>query len=82
MPVIYATKRAPAAPVSPVNGLAAGVVFNLLNSTKGNYGPCVRVKDSKVGKNRFIELTNGKLLTADGTERIKVMPVGTELVIN
>lgn len=48
--------------------IAAGDAFDFNGSTKGNNGLCVRVKDSKSGKGRFLNLENGKLLTATDSD--------------
>lgn len=48
---------------------AAGEAFLFETSTKGNNGLCVRVRDSKAGKARFLNLESGKLLTANEGER-------------
>lgn len=47
----------------------AGDAFLFEASTKGNNGLCVRVKDSKAGKARFVNLESGKLLTASDGDR-------------
>jgi hypothetical protein len=47
----------------------AGEAFLFEGSTKGNNGLCVRVRDSKAGKARFVNLESGKLLTASSGDR-------------
>lgn len=63
-----------------IGSLAPATYFMLVSSSKGNNGPCLRVKDSKRGKNRFVNVTNGKLLTAEAGDRIE--EVSVELVIS
>lgn len=47
----------------------AGQAF-LFTSKKNeaNSGLCVRLKDSKAGKNRFANIATGRVLTADSTD--------------
>lgn len=45
-------------------GMEAGELFEFTSSRKGNNGLCVRVKDSKAGKGRFLNVESGKLLKA------------------
>jgi hypothetical protein len=47
-----------------ITSMDAGEVFEFTTSTKGNNGHCIRIKDSKKGKNRFVNLESGKVLTA------------------
>jgi len=49
--------------------MTAADVFEFSGSTKDNNGLCVRVADSKAGKARFVNLENGKLLTASKGDR-------------
>jgi len=51
-----------------IKDMAAGEAFEYSGSTKGNNGLSVRVKDSKAGKARFVNLESGKLLTASATD--------------
>lgn len=51
------------------------VAFLFETSTKGNNGLCVRVKDSKAGKARFLNLENRKLLTASDGDRGRIVDV-------
>lgn len=60
-----------------VKDMAAGELFNYPVSAKGNTGLSVRIKDSKVGKNRFANLHTGKLLTASAGDRGQVLDSGT-----
>lgn len=66
-----------------IKSMAAGTFFNFPVSAKGNEGVCVRLKDSKVGKNRFANLGTGKVLTAvdDRIDRGKVLEAGTTLTL-
>ncbi len=64
-----------------IKDIAAGEFFNYPVSALGNTGFCVRVKDSKVGKNRFANLHTGKLLTAEAGDRGQILPEGTTLTI-
>ena len=58
------------APVgTSVASLSAGEVFIFSGSANGNNGPCIRVKDSKEGKGRFVNLSSGKLLKATPYDR-------------
>jgi len=52
-----------------IKDMSAGEAFEFSGSTKGNNGLCVRVKDSKKGKGRFVNLESGKVLTASATDR-------------
>jgi hypothetical protein len=60
-----------------VSGMEAGALFNYPVSARGNTGISVRIKDSKVGKNRFANLHTGKLLTASAGDRGQVLDSGT-----
>lgn len=49
--------------------MPAGETFEFTSSRKGNNGLCVRIRDSKgQKKGRFVNLDNGKLLTASATD--------------
>ena len=52
-----------------ISDFAAGEVFEFNGSRKGNNGACIRVKDTKAGKGRFVNLESGKLLTAGRYDR-------------
>jgi hypothetical protein len=56
-----------------ISDFPAGEVFEFSGSTKGNNGLCVRVKDSKKGKGRFVNLNSGKLLRATNGDRGQVV---------
>lgn len=58
-----------------VASFGAGEAFLFETSTKGNNGLCVRVKDSKAGKARFVNLESGKLLTATDSDRGRAVDV-------
>lgn len=57
--------------------MEGGEVFEFSGSVKGNNGVCIRVRDSKAGKGRFVNLDSGKLLKADAYDR--GIPVDAEL---
>ena len=52
-----------------ISDMGAGETFNFTYSTKGNNGLCLRLADSKRGKNRFANLESGKVLTAGASDR-------------
>jgi hypothetical protein len=52
-----------------ITDMEAAEVFEFSGSKKGNNGLCVRVKDTKAGKGRFINLESGKLLRAGYSDR-------------
>lgn len=82
MPIRVVT-AAPAAPKSQITDLSAAAIFQFTHPTeKGNNGLCVRVKDSKVGKGRFLNLETGKLLTTTPGDRATVVPAGTNLTVS
>lgn len=56
-----------------ISSIPAGQEFVFEGSTKGNNGLSVRVRDSKVGKARFVNLESGKLLTASAGDRGRVV---------
>lgn len=62
-----------------ISDIAAGQGFLFETSTKGNNGLCVRVKDSKAGKARFVNLESGKLLKAVDGERGRVVDVTVDV---
>jgi hypothetical protein len=62
-----------------IKDFAAGQEFLFETSSKGNNGLCVRVKDSKSGKARFLNLENGKLLTASASDTGR--PVEAEIEV-
>jgi len=47
-----------------ISSLEAGDTFVFEGSAKGNNGVCIRLKDSKKGKSRFVNVASGKVLTA------------------
>ncbi len=47
-----------------ISDFSAADTFVFNGSSNGNNGLCVRIKDTKSGKNRFMNVENGKILTA------------------
>lgn len=80
MPIRVSVASAPVA-ANQIGGFSGGTVFEFLNSTKGNNGACIRIKDSKKGKNRFLNLETGKVLTSTPSDRAKLTARGTALVV-
>lgn len=52
-----------------ITDMEAAEIFEFSGSRKGNNGLCIRVKDSKAGKGRFVNLVSGKVLTASYNDR-------------
>ena len=65
---------------SKISAIAAGEVFNYTGSSKGNNGLCLRLKDSKAGKGRFVNLASGKVLTAGANDRATVVNATVKVV--
>jgi len=65
-----------------IASLGAGEVFFFNDSTKGNNGPMIRVKDTKVGKGRFVDVQSGKLLTAASNDRADLLEDGDSIELS